>query len=77
MVGSVYVCHKEMAFLDRLGPIDVLMGVIGLDHFMMLNVISLGYSICSPPSSSFKMNMPHLELEDFRGLILSVCNLFP
>lgn len=55
----------EIAFFGKLCPVDVLMDVTGSNHLLILTLISLRHSVDAPPSSVIKLNVSHLESEDF------------
>jgi len=66
-----------MAFSGKSRPVDVLMDVTGSDHLPIQTMLYLGHSADAPPSSVLKLNVSHLESEDFRALVHRVWKLSP
>jgi hypothetical protein len=48
------------------------MDFLGSDHLPIQTAISLGHSADAPPSSVLKLNVSHLESEDFLPSFLTV-----
>jgi len=57
--------------------VDLIIAVTWLDHLPIMTYILVGNVVESKPSSLLRLNVSHLNFENFKDLVYSVWNLVP